>query len=149
MFRRRHMHSSECCHHLCFCIFFMLCRGYYHKYNSLNNSNNHPYNHHHHSSHHQYHPEWARGDGTDNDRATRRPVPQRLQRQQQRSIPSHAEQHDRHGKIRFKQVILFGTIHYFLAGLQSNSGLWIDDFRLSVCLFVRPSVCQHLVNLCV
>ena len=27
-----------------------------------------------------------------------------------------------------------------LAGLQSNSGLWID---------VCPSVCQHLVNLCV
>ena len=45
----------------------------------------------------------------------------------------------------------------FLAGLQSNSGLWIDDVRLSVrlsvcpsvCLSVRPSVCQHLVNLCV
>ena len=37
----------------------------------------------------------------------------------------------------------------FLAGLQSNSGLWIDvvrpsvclSVRLSVCLSVRPSVC--------
>ena len=28
----------------------------------------------------------------------------------------------------------------FLAGLQSNSGLWIDDVRLSVCPAVRPSV---------
>ena len=31
----------------------------------------------------------------------------------------------------------------FLAGLQSNSGLWIDDVRLSVCPSVRLSVCQH------
>ena len=30
--------------------------------------------------------------------------------------------------------------HWFLAGLQSNSGLWIDDVRLSVCLSVRLSV---------
>ena len=33
--------------------------------------------------------------------------------------------------------------HILLAGLQSNSGLWIDDVRLSVrpsiCLSVRPS----------
>ena len=34
-------------------------------------------------------------------------------------------------------------LRHFLAGLQSNSGLWIDDVRLSV----RPSVRQHLVNL--
>ena len=32
----------------------------------------------------------------------------------------------------------------FLAGLQSNSGLWIDDVRLSVCLSVRPSVCPSV-----
>ena len=40
---------------------------------------------------------------------------------------------------------------YLLAGLQSNSGLWIDDVRLSVCLSVRPSVniWLTLVNLCV
>ena len=30
-----------------------------------------------------------------------------------------------------------GNGRQFLAGLQSNSGLWIDDVRLSV----RPSVC--------
>ena len=39
-----------------------------------------------------------------------------------------------------------------LAGLQSNSGLWIDDVRLSVCLSVRLSVrpsVNILVNLCV
>ena len=30
----------------------------------------------------------------------------------------------------------------FLAGLQSNSGLWIDDVRLSVRLSVCLSVCQ-------
>ena len=37
-----------------------------------------------------------------------------------------------------------GRSFIFLAGLQSNSGLWIDDVRLSV----RPSV-NILVNLCV
>ena len=36
----------------------------------------------------------------------------------------------------------------FLARLQSNSGLWIDDVRLSVPLSVCPSV-NILVNLCV
>ena len=43
------------------------------------------------------------------------------------------------------------NLQEFLAGLQSNSGLWIDDVRLSVRLSVhlsvrpsvRPSVRQH------
>ena len=45
-----------------------------------------------------------------------------------------------------------GSLESFLAGLQSNSGLWIDDVRLSVCPSVRPSVrlsVNILVNLSV
>ena len=35
---------------------------------------------------------------------------------------------------------VYKFLRKFLAGLQSNSGLWIDDVRLSVCLSVRLSV---------
>ena len=40
--------------------------------------------------------------------------------------------------IRFRQVTLY--LYSFLAGLQSNSGLWIDSVCLSVCLCVCLSV---------
>ena len=41
-------------------------------------------------------------------------------------------------------MMMMKTFQIFLAGLQSNSGLWIDDVRLSICLSVNI-----LVNLCV
>ena len=43
--------------------------------------------------------------------------------------------------IRVTGNIIVKFITMSLAGLQSNSGLWIDDVRLSVCPSVRPSVC--------
>ena len=40
------------------------------------------------------------------------------------------------------QTLQGGLFTHFLAGLQSNSGLWIDDVRLSVNIWLT------LVNLC-
>ena len=47
-----------------------------------------------------------------------------------------------------KSSLFYEQCIFLLAGLQSNSGLWIDDVRLSVHLSVRLSV-NILVNRCV